>query len=53
MNDIHGASLDRFDNDNGYVDGNIQIVVIPINTALKPPNDVIQKLREEHWNKDV
>lgn len=49
MNSRHGASLDRLDNQEGYIDGNIQLVVIPLNTRTTPSNSEIQKIRENYF----
>lgn len=48
MNLINTASLDRIDNSKGYVRGNIQIIIAPINTYLKPSNDDFFMIRENH-----
>lgn len=45
----HSASIDRIDNTKGYVDGNIQLIVGPLNTAHKPPNSYFQEIRERHF----
>lgn len=46
---IHSASIDRLDNSKGYVEGNVQLIVAPLNTAYKPNNrifkDVIKNVK--------
>lgn len=37
-------SLDRIDNTKGYIDGNVEVIISPLNTQNKPLNDGIRKL---------
>jgi hypothetical protein len=47
QNNPHAPSIDRLDDTKGYVEGNIQIVIQPVNTRIKPPiaqyRELIQK----------
>lgn len=49
LNSRHGASLDRLDNTLGYTNGNIQLVVIPLNTRVTPSNHEIQTIRGQYF----
>jgi hypothetical protein len=37
-------SPDRNDNGKGYIAGNVEMIIIPLNTCNKPPNDELRKL---------
>lgn len=43
-NHCHAPSPDRIDNSKGYVIGNIEFIIIPLNTPRKPPNAELRKL---------
>lgn len=47
-NHKYAPSLDRICNNAGYVDGNIQLIVIPLNTPLKPTLEEFQQIRNAH-----
>jgi hypothetical protein len=37
-------SPDRIDNGNGYITGNVEMIIAPLNTARKPPNDELRSM---------
>jgi hypothetical protein len=37
-------SPDRIDNSRGYVEGNVEFIIIPLNTRHKPPNDEMRAM---------
>jgi hypothetical protein len=37
-------SPDRIDNGNGYIAGNVEMIIAPLNTTRKPPNAELRKL---------
>lgn len=51
QNHPHVPSPDRLDNKKGYVEGNIQMVVTPINTRHMPSNEVYRQIRENHFKR--
>lgn len=40
-------SPDRIDNTKGYVEGNVEMIIAPLNTARKPPNAELRALIEK------
>lgn len=43
----HRPFIDRIDNSKGYIEGNITIIVAPLNTPRKPDNETILKIIHE------
>jgi len=50
MNNVHAPSICRIDKSRGYTADNFDIIVSPLNTTLKPPNEVFAKIRADHFN---
>ena len=45
-NNYHKMSLDRLDNYRGYVDGNLQLIISPLNTSTRPSREEFEFIRD-------
>lgn len=43
---IHAVSLDRIDDGKGYIRGNLQLIISPLNTSWKPTKEEFLKCRD-------
>jgi hypothetical protein len=48
---IHSPSICRVDKSKGCTSDNFQIIVSPLNTPLKPSNEVFAKIRADYFNR--